>query len=235
MQDRPEARRPQRGSPAAGQEKSSGVQETPGPSVGQPAVPFGSAVHAVSSTPRGIEAAPVAATREQVVARLYREHAPMAFKLALRYGRGDRQWAEDLVHDVYLEVHRHAERLAVMDNPGGWIYRATTSRSLNRLRRERWLGLPVVRWLLATPEPSADDPERARVVRGELGAIFDVVSRLPDAQRVCFWMRHVDGMSQPEIAEALGFGKSYVCKLLQRADDAVARARAEADRRAEHG
>ena len=91
------------------------------------------------------------------------------------------------------------------------------------------LGLPVVRWLLATPERTADDPERARVVHGELGAIFEVVSRLPDAQRVCFWMRHVDGMSQPEIAEALGFGKSYVCKLLQRADDAVARARAESD------
>jgi len=189
-------------------------------------------VFAVSpTTPRSrdVEAIPVAATREQIVARLYREHAPMAFKLALRYGRGDRQWAEDLVHDVYLEVHRHAERLATMDNPGGWIYRATTSRSLNRLRRERWLELPVVRWLLPTPSRSSEDPERARLVRGELGEVFDVVNRLPDAQRICFWMRHVDGMSQPEIAEALGFGKSYVCKLLQRADAALAHARTEAE------
>jgi RNA polymerase sigma-70 factor (ECF subfamily) len=189
-------------------------------------------VFAVSpTTPRArdVEAIPVAATREQIVARLYREHAPMAFKLALRYGRGDRQWAEDLVHDVYLEVHRHAERIATMDNPGGWIYRATTSRSLNRLRRERWLELPVVRWLLPTPSRSFEDPERARLVRGELGDVFDVVNRLPDAQRICFWMRHVDGMSQPEIAEALGFGKSYVCKLLQRADAALAQARTEAE------
>ncbi len=186
---------------------------------------------AVSSTsPRGIEATPALATREQIVARLYREHAATAFKLALRYGRGDRQWAEDLVHDVYLEVHRHAERLATMDNPGGWIYRATTSRCLNRLRRDRWLELPVVRWLLATPTRAPDDPERTRLVRGELGDVFELVNRLPDAQRVCFWMRHVDGMSQPEIADALGFGKSYVCKLLARADAAIAQAREEAER-----
>jgi RNA polymerase sigma-70 factor (ECF subfamily) len=187
------------------------------------------AVSPTTPRSRDVEAIPVAATREQIVARLYREHAPMAFKLALRYGRGDRQWAEDLVHDVYLEVHRHAERIATMDNPGGWIYRATTSRSLNRLRRERWLELPVVRWLLPTPSRSSEDPERARLVRGELGDVFDVVNRLPDAQRICFWMRHVDGMSQPEIAEALGFGKSYVCKLLQRADAALAQARTEAE------
>lgn len=174
--------------------------------------------------------ADAARVRERVVADLYRAHAPMAFKLALRYGRGDRSWAEDRVHDVFLEVHRHAERLAQMEHPGGWIYRATTSRCLNRLRRERWLDNPVTRWLLSSTTASGDDPERVRLVRGELGALFDVVNRLPDAQRICFWMRHVDGLSQPEIAEALGFGKSYVCKLLQRADAAV-----QASRAAEEG
>jgi RNA polymerase sigma-70 factor, ECF subfamily len=186
-------------------------------------------VHAVSQTHRALDAASRTATREEIVGRLYREHAPMAFKLALRYGGGDRQWAEDRVHDVFLEVHRHAERLAVMSNPAGWIYRAVTSRCLNRLRRDRWLEAPMVRWLLAAAPRPADDPERTRLVRGELGEVFDAVNRLPDAQRVCFWMRHVDGLSQPEIAEALGFGKSYVCKLLQRADATIARARAEAD------
>jgi len=164
-----------------------------------------------------------------VVARLYREHAPAAFKLALRYGRGDRQWAEDLVHDVFLEVHRHAERLATMESPGGWIYRATTSRCLNRLRRDRFIAHPLVRWMLAQPERASADPEAIGLARRELGDLFAAVNRLPDAQRLCFWMRHVDGLSQPEIGEVLGFRKSYVCKLLQRAEAAVARACEEAD------
>jgi RNA polymerase sigma-70 factor (ECF subfamily) len=164
-----------------------------------------------------------------IVARLYREHAPAAFKLALRYGRGDRQWAEDLVHDVFLEVHRHADRLAEMDQPGGWIYRATTSRCLNRLRRDRWLASPLVRWMLAQPARPADDPERLGAARRELGEVFAAVNRLPDAQRLCFWMRHVDGLTQPEIGEILGFRKSYVCKLLQRAEAAIAGASEEDD------
>jgi RNA polymerase sigma-70 factor, ECF subfamily len=170
---------------------------------------------------------PVAAQREaeapaDIVARLYREHAPTAFKLALRYGRGDRQWAEDLVHDVFVEVHRHAERLAAMENPGGWIYRATTSRCLNRLRRDRFLAHPLVRWMLAQPERAVSDPEVIGAARRELGDLFAAVNRLPDAQRLCFWMRHVDGLTQPEIGEVLGYRKSYVCKLLQRAEAAIA-------------
>jgi len=164
-----------------------------------------------------------------IVARLYREHAPAAFKLALRYGRGDRQWAEDLVHDVFVEVHRHAERLAEMEQPGGWIYRATTSRCLNRLRRDRWLASPLVRWMLAQPARASDSPEVLGAARRELGKVFDAVNRLPDAQRLCIWMRHVDGLSQPEIGEILGFRKSYVCKLLQRAEATLAGESEEAD------
>lgn len=182
-------------------------------------------MYVVSQTPRAVDAKAPPMSREAIVAALYREHAALSFKLALRYGRGDRQWAEDRVHDVFLEVHRHAERIAEMDNPRGWIVRATTSRCLNRLRRDRWLESPVLRWMLSTPPRPADDPERTRVVHGELGELFDAVNRLPDAQRLCFWMRHVDGMSQPEIAAVLGYGKSYVCKLLQRAEAAVAHLR----------
>jgi RNA polymerase sigma-70 factor (ECF subfamily) len=170
-------------------------------------------------------AAPSQAATESptaVVARLYREHAGAAFKLALRYGRGDRHWAEDLVHDVFIEVHRHAARLAEMENPGGWIYRATTSRCLNRLRRDRFLAHPLVRWMLTQPSGSVGDPEVIGAARSELGELFAAVNRLPDAQRLCFWMRHVDGLSQPEIGEVLGFRRSYVCKLLKRAEAAVA-------------
>lgn len=164
-----------------------------------------------------------------VVTRLYRQHAAGAFKLALRYSRGDRQWAEDLVHDVFLEVHRNALRLATMENAGGWIYRATTSRCLNRLRRERFLRSPWVRWILPQPQ-STPDPEVMGAARDELGQVFAAVNALPDKQRLCFWMYHVDGLTQPEIGEVLGIKKSYVCKLLKRAEIQIEHLQTEADR-----
>lgn len=181
------------------------------------------------SRPAPAEAARSPARAAATVAQLYRDHAATALTLALRYGRGDRGWAEDVVHDVFLEVHRHVERLAEMENPGAWIYRAVASRSLNRLRRDRWLASPLVRWVLARPASTSNSPEAVGLARSELDGLFALVNRLPDAQRMCFWMRHVDGMTQPEIGEVLGFRKSYVCKLLQRAEAAVAQARGESD------
>jgi RNA polymerase sigma-70 factor (ECF subfamily) len=168
-----------------------------------------------------------ASTRSRV-AELYRRHAPSAYRLALRYGRGNRQWAEDLVHDVFVEIHRDAERIAAMENPGGWIYRAVTHRCLSRLQRERFLNAPVVRWILRS-EPVESDPAVLGHARDELGRVFEAVNALPDKQRLCFWMYHVDGMTQPQIAEILGFRKSYVCKLLKRADEAVRPLRSEAE------
>ena len=38
------------------------------------------------------------------VATLYRQHRDQVYRLALRYGRGDRQWAEDVTQDVFVSL-----------------------------------------------------------------------------------------------------------------------------------
>jgi RNA polymerase sigma-70 factor (ECF subfamily) len=176
--------------------------------------------------------APRAAAQDaRVVAELYRRHVAQSFRLALRYGGGDRDWAQDVVHDVFIEVQRHAARLSEMDNPGGWIYRATTSRCLNRLQRDRFLSSPMVRWAVGRHEPATSTPEVLGAARQQLGRLFAAVNELPPKQRVCFWMYHVDGKTQDEIGEVLGCRKSYVSKLLSRAEAALRHIREEA----EHG
>ncbi|MEM6993972.1 MAG: sigma-70 family RNA polymerase sigma factor [Myxococcota bacterium] len=150
--------------------------------------------------------------------RLYRRFGPTAFKLALRYSGGDRAWAEDVVQDVFLEVHQDAARIVAMKSPRGWIYRATTNRCLKRLRRERLMNSPVVRWWLGGQVRATPDPETLGAARQELGRAFEAVSQLPPRQQVAFWMHHVDGLSQARIGQILGVGKSSVCRLLQRAE-----------------
>jgi RNA polymerase sigma factor (sigma-70 family) len=50
------------------------------------------------------------------------------------------------------------------------------------------------------------------------------VNALPPKERVVFFMRHVDGLDQVSIAQALRFSKGYVSKLLKRAARELERA-----------
>ena len=174
-------------------------------------------------------AEPSTSATDAIVSDLYRRHVASSLRLALRYGGGDQDWAQDVVHDVFIEVQRHAQRLAQMDNAAGWIYRATTSRCLNRLKRDRFVRSPWVRWAVRVRQPQPQSLEALGVARERLGRVFEAVNRLPPKQRICFWMYHVDGKPQDEIGELLGCKKSYVSKLLARAGETVRRIEDEAD------
>lgn len=151
------------------------------------------------------------------VEALYRRHHGFVLALALRYGRGRKAWAEDVVQDVFIDLMRALPGLTDLDALEGWLYRAAIHRCLKRLRRERFLALPAVRWLLGAPHEEPVHPEVAAVARHDLQRAFEALDELPPKERVAFTMFHLDGRSQDEIGEVMGHGKSYVCKLIQRA------------------
>lgn len=154
-----------------------------------------------------------------VVERLYRQHHALVYRLALRYGRGRKAWADDVTQDVFVDLMRALPALRDVESMEGWLYRAATHRCLKRLRRERFLELPAVRWLLGAPHEEPVHPEVAAIARHDLKRAFDALHTLPLKERVAFSMFHLDGKSQDEIGEVLGHGKSYVCKLIQRATE----------------
>jgi RNA polymerase sigma-70 factor (ECF subfamily) len=156
--------------------------------------------------------------RARVVEDAYRRHHGLVYRVALRYGRGDASWAEDVAHDVFMDLHVALPRLDELESLEGWLYRATTNRCLNRLRRERFLALPPVRWLLAERQPEARQPDALVIVRDDLRRAFDALEALPPKERVAFSMYHLDDRGQDEIARVLGHTKGYVCKLIQRAE-----------------
>jgi RNA polymerase sigma-70 factor (ECF subfamily) len=162
--------------------------------------------------------------RGQVIERLYAEHKQSVFTLALRYGRGDIGWAEDVTHDVFVDLFDVIDRLADTDDLGRWLYRVTTNRCLNKLKRQQWWDRPLVQLVLrATTSGRATDPETVTIARGDLRSAFETVNALPPKERVVFYMRHVDGFDQSAIARTLGFSKGYVSKLLQRARQVLER------------
>lgn len=144
---------------------------------------------------------------------LYRRHRDEVYRLALRYGRGDPTWAEDVTQDVFVSLCRNVHRLGDFDDLGGWFYRVTHNLCLSRLRRgatketiRRWLG----------QRSDVDDSRRAEH-RAGLSSVLAIVDRLEPRQRLAFCMYYLDGREQAEIGEILGCTKGYVCKLIQRA------------------
>ena len=155
------------------------------------------------------------------VEQAYRAHGAEVYRVALRFGRGNRAWAEDITHEVFLELQSSWDTVRDPERVAGWLYRTTVHRSLNRLRRRRLWDQPWVKWLVAGWRPPAPDPESVELGRAELDALFERVAALPDKQRVAFCMRHFDERPQTEIAEALGHSEGYVSKLLAKAEAAV--------------
>jgi RNA polymerase sigma-70 factor (ECF subfamily) len=159
------------------------------------------------------------APHEKVAAveRAYRRHHPLVFRLALRYGRGSRAWAEDLVQEVFVDLLHAIEDLDELDALEGWLYRATSFRCLKQLRRERLMLSAPLRWLLGAGEPRPAQPDAITFANDELKRAFQALETLPPKERIAFSMYYLDGRPQHEIGEVMGHKKSYVCKLLHKA------------------
>jgi RNA polymerase sigma-70 factor, ECF subfamily len=151
------------------------------------------------------------------VGRMYRRYHPLVYRLALRYGRGDAAWAEDITQEVFLRLFDVVHRLVEGDGLEGWFYRVTTNRCLNRLRRERLRNATPLRWLLGGPTPEPVDPERLTAAKQGLHQAWDALESLAPKERIAFCMHHLDGRHLDEIGAVLGHSKGYVCKLVQRA------------------
>jgi len=155
---------------------------------------------------------------------LYDRYRQDVFHLALRYGRGNTAWAEDVTQDVFVQLLRAPKVLAAEESLSGWFYRVTTNRCFNKLRHEALRRSLPVRWLLGAPHESARTPETDAMARDELSHAFEAVSALPTKERLAFFMHHVDGKDQIEIAQILGHSKGYISKLLKRAHERLTRA-----------
>lgn len=125
---------------------------------------------------------------------------------------GDRHEAEDVVQALFLDLIRKGR----MDVDFGYLYRAATTRSLNRIRDRRRRaelleqhGDPLV---LHPP----GSPEGQVVSRQVLARFFAQLDRR-SAEIVAY--HYIDGMTQAEIADLLGVSRRAVVKRLSRMRD----------------
>lgn len=147
---------------------------------------------------------------------LYLHHRQRIFQLCLRLGAGDRDWAEDATHDVFIKLLERLPALDRAEDLGGWVYRVTVNTCMTRLKRDGSVWRKVARTLAAAPPPAVESPEHQVQVRQDLAAALAALRELPGKERVVFCMRYLDELPQQQIAAALGLSEGYVSKLLGR-------------------
>lgn len=170
----------------------------------------------VSDTPSVI--VPAAELQRVELADAFERYRHEVFHWALRFGAGDRDWAEDLTHDVFLRLHGHLRSLEARADLGGWLYTVTARLALTRRRNERGWASRLATFF--KPQQSAPLDEQVAARQAARGAMA-LLSTLPDQERIVLCMELIDGLKQREIAELLELSEGHVSKLLKRARERV--------------
>src|SRR6267142_4491538 len=159
--------------------------------------------------------------------RLVATYGERAYRLATRI-TGSEQDAEEVVQDAFWTVVRKIDMFRGESAFGSWLYRIVANAAYQKLRgrqgRSRDLSLdevlpsfdaqgrhvgPVADW-----SPCVDDPSIQTELRMALTAAID---ELPPVARTVLVLRDVEGLSNLEIAEALGLSAPIVKARVHRA------------------
>lgn len=143
----------------------------------------------------------------------YRAHGPMVLRRCRALLR-DGDAAVDAMHDVFVQLLRHGDRLRLhprADRPASLLLRIATNVCLNRLRAARRRPVDAVdaRVLAIAAEVR---PEGGWLARLHLrGAFRDEAA----STQVMAVLHHVDGLTLEEVAREVGLSVSGVRKRLR--------------------
>jgi RNA polymerase sigma-70 factor (ECF subfamily) len=170
---------------------------------------------------------------ERAFRRLFEKHGRAMVSFCHHFVR-DQARAEELAQDVFLKLHRSAERYEPTARFKTFLYRLASNHCLNELRRgeyaarratdDRRAGEPLEP---ADPDtlPAATASPEEDVAAHALGdAVQEVLRRLPEKQRVAFVLARLEGLPYDEVAAVLGTTISAVKSLVHRATVAAAAA-----------
>ena len=144
--------------------------------------------------------------------------APRLIALSTRLLGGDRAEAEDVVQETMLRLWRIAAEWRTGEaKVSTWAYRVTVNLCTDRRRKARTAPLESA----PEPEDGAKGPLAQMAEAERLAALDSALAELPDRQRQAVVLRHIEGMSNPEIASILEIGVEAVESLTARGKRAL--------------
>lgn len=130
----------------------------------------------------------------------------------------DHASAEDILQEVMLRLHRHAEEIRHVDSVSGWIHTISRNAITDYYRSAARREVPVHHPTHGDEADTAvEDPEPG-LRRGELtGCLEPLLARLSPAHREALQLTDLDGLTQAEAATRLGLSTSGMKSRVQRA------------------
>jgi RNA polymerase sigma-70 factor (ECF subfamily) len=145
------------------------------------------------------------------------------YRLARGILRNDGE-AEDVVQETYVRAFTHLEDFRGDASLATWLARIAMNEALGRLRRRRpgveWSSLPegaLEAQIIQFPLASTDDPEKSMAQREIQRVVEQAIDELPEAFRLVFITRVIEGMNVEQTAEILGLRPETVKTRLHRA------------------
>ena len=143
---------------------------------------------------------------------LVRRHQERSFAAALHLV-GDREAAEDLTQEAFVEAYRGLAGLAEPAKFGAWLYGILRNRCRHYLARRP---PQTLSWEAdAVPEPAINDPEP------QASELIPLLHTLPQDSREILAARYLHDMSYAEIAQMLGVSVGNVRVRCFRAREAL--------------
>jgi RNA polymerase sigma-70 factor (ECF subfamily) len=131
------------------------------------------------------------------------------FRYALRLTGGDAARTADLTQETYASLLRHVDEYPDVAVGLPWLITCCRHRYLDSIRRRRRRERNEVRgWHPVVTEPAERDMD-----------VIAALGQLRPDERVVLVLRHVDGFSVGEIAEAIGKTVAATDSLLRRSRD----------------
>ncbi|MFV2052087.1 RNA polymerase sigma factor [Aliiroseovarius sp. YM-037] len=131
---------------------------------------------------------------------------------------GDRAEAEDVAQEAMLRLWRIAEDWRAGEaQVTTWLYRVVANLCTDRLRKRR----PVALDEIAEPIDGSASAAQQLQHGARLKALDAALSELPERQRQAVVLRHIEGLSNPEIAAVLGVSSEAVESLTARGKRAL--------------
>ncbi len=147
----------------------------------------------------------------RAVAIIWDRYAGLVRKV-LRGALGPDSSIEDLLQEVFIAFLRGAERIEQASALRGYLTSVAVRQAALELRRRK-----VRRWVMLTPTgqvPDAPIAPRDSEGREALLALYRVLDRMGNRERLAFVLRHIEGMEILEVARTLNLSESTVRRAL---------------------
>jgi RNA polymerase sigma factor (sigma-70 family) len=146
----------------------------------------------------------------------YRKHADYVFGLCMKLAAGDRSWALDRTHDVFIRLSENLNKLNLEEDLRPWLRTVAVNECFldlrRRERRHRLLGV----FGFTSDEIPAPQERDVAIVRDVI-ALDRALKRLPAKERVLLGLMYFEGESLTEAAERIGVSKGQASKLHKKA------------------